>query len=124
VSRPHAAAGARDRLVTIQFLTEGQGGSGYPSDTWATLATVWAHKDDISARERFSFTANQETAPYDTRWTIPWTAAMDPDTVDVPKARRLIIHGRIHDIVRAVEIGRHDAIDLETQAGGPAEPVS
>jgi SPP1 family predicted phage head-tail adaptor len=121
MSRAHAASGARDRLVTIQALTEGKGDSNFPVDTWEDLAEVWAHKEDASARERFSFTANQETAPYDTRWTIPFMDAMDPELVNVRKARRLIVKGRVHDIVGATEIGRREGLELQTLAGGPAE---
>lgn len=116
-----AAAGARDRLVTIQELTESTGASRYPVEDWDDLTQVYANKYDIDARERFSFAANQTSAPYDTRWTIPYLASMDPEAVDVPKARRLIVKGRVHNIVAAKEIGRKQAIELQTLAGGPAE---
>lgn len=120
MSRKDAAAGARDRLVTIEQLTESKGTSNYPVESWDTLVDVWAHKADASARERFSFSANQETAPYDTRWTIPFLESMDPDAVDVRKTRRLLYRGRVHDIVGAMEIGRREAIELQTLAGGLA----
>lgn len=116
MSRADAAAGARDRLVTIQTLTEGTGASRYPTETWSDLATVWAYKEDISGMERFA--ENQVSAPYGTRWTIPWMDAMDPDTVSVPKTRRLVVNGRVHDIVAAKELDRRGGIELQTVAGG------
>ncbi len=115
-----AASGVRDRLVTIQTLTESKGASNYPVESWDDLADVWMHKEDLSARERFSFTANQASAPYDTRWTMPWMDAMDPELVNVPKLRRLVVKGRVHDIVGAMEIGRKVGIQLQTLAGGLA----
>lgn len=111
-----AASGQRDRLVTIQALTESTGASRYPVESWADLVTVWAHKEDIGARERFI--AEQHSAPYDTRWSLPWDARMDPDTVDVRKTRRLIVGSRVHDIVAAKELGRRQGIAVETLAGG------
>lgn len=118
MSQKDAAAGARDRLVTIQTLTASKGASNYPVESWEALADVWMHKSDISARERFSFTSNQTSAPYDTRWTMTWMDAMDPELVDVRKERRLVVKGRVHDIVGAMEIGRKAGIELQTLAGG------
>ncbi len=122
MSQKDAAAGARDRLVTIQERpdADAKAPSGYPVETWTTLADVWMHKYDISARERYSFQSNQESAPYDTKWTLPWMDTMDPETVDVRKLRRLLVNGRVHDIVGANEIGRRNGIELQTLAGGLA----
>lgn len=116
MTRPNAAAGRRDRLVTIQQLSESKGASNFPVSGWTDLAQVWANKDDIGGQERFL--SNQESAPFDTRWSIPWMASMNPDTVDVPKRRRLLVESRVHDIVAAQEIGRREGIELHTVAGG------
>ena len=44
-----------DRRITIQRATEGaQDGFGHPALTWATLATVWASRADISDGERIA----------------------------------------------------------------------
>jgi head-tail adaptor len=105
--------GKRDRAVTIQQLAESQGGSGFPKPTWSTLASpVWMEKRPVGGQERFD--ADQTTARYDTRWILGWRTDMDPDTVDVPKKRRLSYGGRFHDIVVASEIGRRDGIELLT----------
>jgi hypothetical protein len=43
---------------------------------------------------------------------------MDPDLVDVPKLRRVLFHGRIHDIVAANQIGMREGVELLTLASG------
>ncbi len=114
-NRP-VASGQRDRTVTIQSLTETSGSSGFPVDDWATLPTITldAHKLPLGGLERY--TQNQLSAPYDTRWEIPYLPAMDPDLVNVPKERRLIYEGRTFDIVDAIRIGRREGIELLTLA--------
>jgi hypothetical protein len=105
--------GKRDRAVTIQRPGESIGTSGFPKATWTTLASpVWMEKRSVGGQERF--TDNQTAAKYDTRWIMGWRADMDPDTVDVPKLRRLSFGGRFHDIVAATEIGRREGIELLT----------
>lgn len=108
------ASGRRDELVTIEQLAEGQGGSGFPTETWTVLDMVWMGRVPLTARERFA--ANQVTAYADTHWYLAWRADMDPDTVPVPKTRRLIYQGRVHDIVAATAIGRRLGIELTTLA--------
>lgn len=116
MSRADALAGRRDRLVRVEQLTEG-GEPGFPVEEWVPLATVYAHREDVSVRERFSFTAGQETVAYDTRWSLPWIPAMNPELVDVPKCFRLVVERRVHDIVGVVEIQREVAIELTTLSG-------
>jgi len=112
------AAGIRNRQVTIQVLTETKGSSGYPVENWttATPIVVQASKDDETGEERFA--ANQTTAPFDTTWQIPYLASMDPELVNVPKTRRVLYQGRVHDIVSANLLGLHRGIELRTLAGG------
>lgn len=108
-------SGERDRAVTIQQQAESAGASGFPVDTWSTLATpYWCSKQDVSGKERF--TADQLSAPYTTRWEGGYRADMDPELVDVPKTRRLVYQGRAHDIVAASMIGRKEGIELLTLA--------
>lgn len=108
-------AGERDRVVTVQQLTDGAGDSQFPTETWATLiGTYWCSKEDVGGRERFAM--DQTTAPYDTRWQGPYLASLDPELVDVAKTRRLVYQGRVHDIVAASQIGRRDGIEFLTLA--------
>jgi head-tail adaptor len=109
-------AGERDRAVTVQQLTDSTGTSGFPVETWTTLASpVWMRKLDLGIRERF-MTA-QLAAAVDTQWEMGYRADMDPELVDVTKVRRLVYQGRIHDITSADEIGRREGISLLTIAG-------
>jgi hypothetical protein len=109
--------GDRDQIVVIQQCAadESASTSGYPVETWSTLvAAMPASKLDLGGRERF--TGQQLAAAYDTRWQINYRLDMDPDLVDVPKRRRLVHRGRVHDIVAAAQIGRRDGIELLTLA--------
>lgn len=109
-----AASGKRDRLVTIQSMASSVGGSGFPVETWTDLSTVWAHRMDSRGTERFR--ADQLSAPFDTRWEVPYSEEWDPELVEVPKARRLVHEGRAHDIVWAEQLGRRQGIALMTLA--------
>src|SRR4051812_16186218 len=96
--------GERDRAVTLQTLTESVGTTGFPVETWATLATpVWMRKLDASQRERFM--AAQISAPIDTQWEMGYREDMDPELVDVTKSRRLLYQSRVYDIVSAQLLG-------------------
>jgi head-tail adaptor len=114
--RPHLAAGVRNRQVIIQQLTELKGASGFPVESWTTLTTVQASKDDATGVERFA--ANQLSSPFDTTWQLPYLASLDPELVNVPKKRRLVYQGRVHDIVSATPIGLHRGLEIQTLAGG------
>lgn len=109
-------AGLLDREVTIQQLTEEEGESGFPVETWEELDTVWMHKMSSTQGERFQ--AAQLSAPIVTRWRMYWRDDMDPDAVDVTKKRRLLYQGRYYDITGAEEVGRQDGIELMTLAAG------
>lgn len=109
-----AASGARDRFVTIQAMTASVGGSGFPVETWSDLSSVWASRQDSRGGERFR--ADQLSAPFDTRWDVPYSGDWDPELVDVAKLRRLVHEGRAHDIVWAEQIGRKQGIALMTLA--------
>lgn len=111
--RSDARSGRRDRLVTLIPVTQGIGSSGYPTEVDGTdTLALWARKDDIGGRERFSNT--HETASYDTRWSVPYLPAIDPDHVNVPKVFVLSYLGRRYDIVQASMIGSNQGVELLT----------
>ncbi len=117
MSPKQVATGVRTRLITIQQLTESQGPSGFPVESWTTLTTVFASKADAVGRERFG--ANQLSSPFDTTWQMPYLSAVDPELVNVPKTRRVVYQGRVYDIVSASPVGElHRGIELQTLAGG------
>ena len=109
-------SGKRDRLVTIQQLTAGvDPESGEPTETWTTLVSqMWASKTNRSGDETFK--SDQESARFDCEWEINWREDMNPDTLDLPKVRRLLFGTRVHDIVEAVEVGRRAGLCLYTLA--------
>lgn len=111
-----ASAGTRDRLVTIEALTESTGGSGFPIETWAPLRQAWMARDDVRGDERFA--AGELSTRYDTRWLVPYAADLDPEALNVPKVRRLSYLGRVYDIVSAGSVGWHVQIELLTIAQG------
>lgn len=117
-----ATTGARDRFVTIQErpTTISKDRSGTPIDgPWTThLDHVAVERVDIEGRERF--TAQQLTTPYDTRFRLPYVPSMDPETQNVPKLRRVLYRGRVHDIVFAKLLGRQEGIELLTIATAKA----
>lgn len=104
--------GERDRKVVIQQATDGADAAGFPKPSWDTLATVYMRKLDLQAKERVS--ADQVAARGDTQWEMGYRPDMDPELVDVPKARRLSYQGRFYDITSASQIGRRDGIELVT----------
>lgn len=65
-------AGQLDRLITLERLTEGlQNGFGEAAETWATLATVWAMRADVSDGEKVA--AGQRASALLTRFKIRWS---------------------------------------------------
>ncbi len=111
-----SGAGARDLHVTIETRPDDDdGGSGFPDDgDWTPLAVVPMARSVVEAVETARGT--QTVALNTSRWEMPWQPDMDPDTVDVPKLRRLNYLGRTYDILAATPIGRHRTIELIASA--------
>lgn len=112
--RTVATAGERDKLVTIEALTDATDDSGFPTETPTTLGTAWMEKIDVSGTEEFK--AGQLSAPYNTRFRMDYQSNMDPDLIDVPKTRRLVYRGRRYDIASAgfVDGTNGQVIELRT----------
>jgi len=72
------------------------------------------HVRGATGDERFR--AEQFSAQAMTHWEMEYRDDMDPELVDVPKQRRLNYLGRIYNITAARQIGRQEAIELDTQA--------
>jgi len=109
------AAGQRDTYVRLEQGTQSAGRSSRPILSWSLLESVWANKRDTSGAERLR--AQQVEAQFDTTFTIPYSAAMDPTLVDVPTLRRVVYAERVFDIVFARLVGRRQGIELATRAG-------
>src|SRR5262252_8586204 len=106
----HQQPGQRDRVVTIEQLISSTGGSGLPIEEWVALADVWMSKSDLTGTERERFVMNQETAPFETTWVMPYRPDMDPDVIDVPATRRLVYKARTYDIIDSSQVGRRESI--------------
>lgn len=113
--RSKLSSGQRDHEVVIQQLVGSKGSTGYPVETWTTLvAQEWMARTDQRANERFA--ASQESAAAETAWEMEYRADMDPDLLNVPRLRRLVYLGRVHNIIAATTIGPKRGIELLTVA--------
>ena len=116
-------AGRRDRLVRIEqrSAADAVDGEGAPVDAeWTTLVEHMPVAQSVpQGSERLQQV--QLSARYDARWEINYRSDMDPDLVNVPKLRRLVFLGRVHDITAAAVIGRRAGIELFTVAATRVE---
>jgi head-tail adaptor len=90
------SVGQRDKLVTIQSLTDSVDATGAPVQVWATFGSAWMHRRRPSGTE--VFTSDQVTAPERAEWVMAYQSNMDPESVDVTKLRRLSYRGWLYDI--------------------------
>lgn len=109
------SAGARDRVITIEqrpVEDTADADSGEPVDgPWTTLvANMSAAREEYRGYERQR--SDQTVARYDVKWDINYRADMDPELIDVPKLRRLVVEGRRYDIVSAEQVGRRRGVCL------------
>lgn len=103
-------AGDLDRRIAIERATETQDDFGEPIQTWATLATVWASKEDIRDTERFM--AQQVGAEVTTRFQIRYSATV----ASVNPKDRVVYDGRVYDIAGVKEIGRREGLEITAVA--------
>lgn len=96
-------AGGLDRRVRLERPVETQDSTGGPVTTWHLVATIWAGKRDVSAREYFS--ADSQRGEADTAWTIRWRD-------DVQNKWRLVHGGDVYDIEGFSEVGRRQWLTL------------
>lgn len=104
--------GERTRVVRIDALSESQGASGFPIESWTLLTTLYAGRFEDRGTERFR--TDQTSATTLTRWEVGYRSDLDPELVDVPKTRRLVHQGRVFDIVAASVIGQREGVELIT----------
>ncbi len=115
VRRSDVAAGKRDRLVSLVPIVQSRAASGFPTEAQdPPTIDLWVSKEDISGRERIVM--NQASAPFDTRFVLPFGDAFNPDTIDVPKVFELEYLGKRYDITAAAEIGRREGVEVLTLA--------
>ncbi len=100
--------GKLDRRITIQSLTQGLGTEyGEPTETWSDWATVWANVYMGGGREFEA--ARQITAEIDTQFQIRYVSG-------IQETMRISYDGRLYDIYRIQEVGRHERLNLWAKA--------
>ena len=102
--------GERDREVVVEFKSDGQSGSGEPTETWGSPATIWAKVRALSGREYYALLAQQIVAEEMLVFNVYWRADIRPG-----KARIKYNAGdieRIYNVRRVVEIGRRVELDI------------
>jgi SPP1 family predicted phage head-tail adaptor len=101
-------AGALDREIVIQTDTVTQSGTGEPSHSWATLATVWAQKVERGGREFHQ--AQQLSAETQAVFRIRHRTDV------APGLERVSYNSMTWDILHVMEVGRREALDLLCKA--------
>lgn len=100
-----------DRKITLErFMSTQDPDSGADVQNWATLATVWASKRDVSDSERVA--AAEVQADITTRFQIRW----DSSWADLNPLDRLVYDGRTYDISAVKEIGRREGMEITAAA--------
>lgn len=103
------AAGRLDRRITLQRKTVTRSASGEPSETWATLAAVWAHKLPMTGREFYTAAGAQIASEETARWRIRWLAGLTVQD-------RILEGAKVWEIRNVAEIGRAEGVELTAQA--------
>lgn len=104
------SAGALDRQILLEFKTAGQSGTGEPTESWGTPATVWATVDPVSGREFYSALAAQMVANETLRFRIRFRADVRPNTARITYP---VSGGRLYNIRRVAEVGRRAYLDID-----------
>jgi len=100
-------AGQLDRRITIEQNTPGHDAAGAPTESWATLATVWAEVRPAAGREFFD--AQQIVAEAKVVFRIRYRS-------DVDHKMRVSYAGNLYDIHGIAELGRQEGLDIMTTA--------
>jgi SPP1 family predicted phage head-tail adaptor len=100
------AAGPMDRRITLQQATITYDALNTPTETWATLATVWASKEDLSDSERVA--AAEVGAAMTTRFRIRYSLKVS----GINPKDRLTFDGNTYEVVNTKEIGRREGIEI------------
>jgi SPP1 family predicted phage head-tail adaptor len=105
-----SGSGDMNRRVVLQRATVTRNEFNEEIETWATLAMVWARKDDVSAAE--SFRAQEVGAQLTTRFRIRYSA-----TVATLNPHDRVLHaGRLYNITGVREKQRNRWIEVDCVA--------
>jgi SPP1 family predicted phage head-tail adaptor len=90
--------GRRDARITIERATESVDAQGSVTQTWATLATVWAHAQTMSGKESTNGSARDASA--EQVFSVRYQSALD----DLNPRDRISWNGFIYDITSALPL--------------------
>ena len=108
----HYQAGDLDRRIIIVRATLAANAFNEFVETWATYATVWARKLDVSAGE--SYRAQEVGAEISARFVVKYS----PVTAGVDARDRITFGGQDYNItaVREVDMGRNRYREIDCVA--------
>jgi SPP1 family predicted phage head-tail adaptor len=99
-----------DRQIILQRATTAKDAFNADIETWAPLATVWAHKAPISDGERVR--AQEVGAMVTNRYRIRWDSSWSSLSAD----DRLTDAGVAFNITAVKEIGRREGLEITAAA--------
>jgi len=99
-------AGKLDRRLRIERVTTARDALGGQSESWATLATIWAEYQPVKDGERFR--AGEIGRDQLARFRIRWSAIV----ATVTQRDRLVFEGAVYEIVGVKELGRHMYLEI------------
>lgn len=104
-------AGRRNRRIRIERATVSQNvGTGEGIEAWASVATVWAEKLDLSDRERVA--AAEVSAEITTRFRILYSSTV----AGVNPKDRIVFEGVTYNIWGVKEIGTREGLEITAAA--------
>ena len=98
--------GRRDRLITIQELTETRSASGGVIRTWADFCRLWCNKSEGTGNE----SVNGDK--WESENTVTWTTIYRSDVTT--KMRLIDDNSNVYNIVGISETGRRHLMKLTT----------
>lgn len=97
--------------ITLQVKTPGRTPLGDVTETWGTLATVWAKRVPIGGTEAYDAQAAQNVDVESVRYEIRYRSDIGQNT-----QLRILDGGRTYDITAIAELGFRQGLALTARA--------
>jgi len=101
-----------DRRLTLQRATITYDTMNNPVETWSTLATVWASKEEINDTERLQ--SSEKGSAITVRFQIRYSVRVS----DLNAKDRISYGGHTYDIVGVKELGRREGLEISAMTRG------
>jgi len=108
-AQAHLPAGRLDRRIVIQTPTPSVSAEGVATDSFGTLATVWAAFRPRHGREVLAGAAAEVSADADAVFLIR-------HRTDIGPTERITFDGKTWDILSVIEYGRGVGLELVAKA--------